>query len=77
MYHGSVKIEVFGNTINSNRFQILTRLTFDLAVMWVVAYTADQSQICQETISMGCASYQPIEADETVCGTDGSRYNNL
>ncbi|XP_061164555.1 ovoinhibitor-like [Saccostrea echinata] len=40
-------------------------------------FAADQSQICQETIALGCDSYQPIESDETVCATDGSHYNNF
>uniref|UniRef100_K1QPA2 Etoposide-induced protein 2.4-like protein n=1 Tax=Magallana gigas TaxID=29159 RepID=K1QPA2_MAGGI len=49
----------------------------DLAAVWLLVSTAAQSQICQETIALGCGSYQQIEADETVCGSDGSHYVNL
>ncbi|XP_011442819.3 uncharacterized protein [Magallana gigas] len=50
---------------------------FDLAAVWLLVSTAAQSQICQETIALGCGSYQQIEADETVCGSDGSHYVNF
>ena len=56
---------------------LLTSSYLDLTVVWWTVGTLAQSQICQETIASGCDSYQQIEADETVCGTDGSHYNNL